>query len=363
MKQNNKPQGKNERTNKMNKKIIASLASVAIIVTMVTVASCATNADNNAATNAIQETTTEINNDGQNPVMNFIGNYYGGRACINVEPEGTNDAKITVTWSSSYDQKAVWTMSGFFNEETTSVAYNNGIKKIVTYNEKGEVISEEVDSTNCKGVFVFDNDGVTWDEQNEHIADNMVFKFGSSAEEAIGDAGTTPVPEQTNDKTTETTVETTSETEAKPTEAPKATETEKPTEKPTETEATEPYVEPADPAHRTAAQISGTYVSGRATATVDASDPNNVTIKIVWSESVDTQAIWRISGRYNEETETILYDGAVKKVLTYDESGNVVLEEVDYTDGSGAILFSYDGFTWDDYVENVANNMVFIKSA
>ena len=53
MKQNNKPQGKNERTNKMNKKIIASLASVAIIVTMVTVASCATNADNKAATNAI----------------------------------------------------------------------------------------------------------------------------------------------------------------------------------------------------------------------------------------------------------------------------------------------------------------------
>ena len=355
----------------MKKNLIVLLASTAVLAAAITVAACATKkvtTPKAAAPVAIQATTTaqtteEIINDGQNPVMNFIGNYYGGRACITVEAEGTDGANISVVWGASYNTKAIWTMSATFNEDETSLVYENGYKKMITLNEDGEIISEDILSVDLQGVFVFENDGVTWDEQNEHIADNMVFKFGSSAEEAIGDAGTTPVPEQTNDKTTETTVETTSETEAKPTEAPKATETEKPTEKPTETEATEPYVEPADPAHRTAAQISGTYVSGRATATVDASDPNNVTIKIVWSESVDTQAIWRISGRYNEETETILYDGAVKKVLTYDESGNVVLEEVDYTDGSGAILFSYDGFTWDDYVENVANNMVFIKSA
>ena len=329
IKQNNLPEGTNERTNKMKKTLIASLISVAVLATMITVSACSTT---KPAVPAAQEPAAEIINDGQNPTMNFIGNYYNGRTCINVEPEGTNDAKITVTWSSSYDSKAVWTMSGFFNEETTSVSYDNGIKKMVTYNEKGEVISEETLDTNCKGVFVFDNDGVTWDEQNEHIADKTV----------VSDL----------------------EPEAKPTEAPKPTEKPaEPEEKNTEPEAVQPSAENNDPAHRTASEISGTYTCGRATATVDASDPDNVMIKIVWGESADTEAIWRISGRYNEETETITYSGGVKKVITYNESGDVELEEVDYTDGNGAILFSYDGFTWSDYNENIAENMVFIKEA
>ena len=349
----------------MKKTLIASLISVAVLATMITVSACATT---KPAVPAAQEPAAEIINDGQNPTMNFIGNYYGGRACINVEPEGTNDAKITVTWSSSFDSKAVWTMSGFFNEETTSVSYDNGIKKMVTYNEKGEVISEETLDTNCKGVFVFDNDGVTWDEQNEHIADNMVFKYGDPAMDSTENAGTIVFPEETvtikHDNSEDKTVVSDPEPEAKPTEAPKPTEKPaEPEEKNTEPEAVQPSAENNDPAHKTAAEISGTYACGRATATVDAADPDNVMIKIVWSDSADTKAIWRISGRYNEETETITYSGGVKKVLTYNESGDVELEEVDYTDGSGAILFSYDGFTWSDYNENIAENMVFIKEA
>ncbi len=363
----------------MKKTLIASLISVAVIATMITAAACAAkkSATVKAAAPAIQETaaeaTEEIINDGQNPVMNFIGNYYNERVCINVEAEGANGAKITVTWGSSYDTKAVWTMSGIFSEETTSVSYENGIKKYVTYNELGEIISEEVLSTDCKGIFVFSYDGVTWMEQNEHIADNMVFRFNGSVEDLVEDADTVVFPVETvtikNDKPANKPAVPTAEPTAKPTEAPKATEAPKPTEKPAEPEVkpaepeeTEPSSEIPEPAHKTAAEISGTYACGRATATVDAADPDNVMIKIVWSDSADTKAIWRISGRYDEETETILYEGGVKKILTFDENGDVESEEVDYTDGNGAILFSYDGFTWADYNENVADNLVFIKS-
>ncbi|MCR5384274.1 MAG: hypothetical protein K6E72_06550 [Saccharofermentans sp.] len=336
----------------MKKTLIASLISVAVIATMITAAACAAkkSATVKAAAPAIQETaaeaTEEIINDGQNPVMNFIGNYYNERVCINVEAEGANGAKITVTWGSSYDTKAVWTMSGIFSEETTSVSYENGIKKYVTYNELGEIISEEVLSTACKGIFVFSYDGVTWMEQNEHIADNMVFRFNGSVEDLVEDADAVVFP-----------VETVTIKNDKPTEKPAEPEV-----KPAEPEETEPSSEIPEPAHKTAAEISGTYACGRATATVDAADPDNVMIKIVWSDSADTKAIWRISGRYDEETETILYEGGVKKILTFDENGDVESEEVDYTDGNGAILFSYDGFTWADYNENVADNLVFIKS-
>ena len=359
----------------MKKNLIVLLASTAVLAAAITVAACATKkvtTPKAAAPVAIQATTTaqtteEIINDGQNPVMNFIGNYYGGRACITVEAEGTDGANISVVWGASYNTKAIWTMSATFNEDETSLVYENGYKKMITLNEDGEIISEDILSVDLQGVFVFENDGVTWDDFNEHIADGMVFRYGNSVE----DVCTTIFPEETVEAIPEETVESVEPTATPapttvPTTAPTATPTPvvvpEPETKSTEAEETKPTAEITEPARKTAAEISGTYVSGRATATVDASDPNNVMIKVVWGESADTKAIWRIYGRYNEETETILYEGGVKKVLTYNENGDVELEEVDYTDGCGAILFSYDGFTWDDYNENVAYNMVFIKS-
>lgn len=145
--------------------------------------------------------------------------------------------------------------------------------------------------------------------------------------------------------------------------APQATSAVEETSAVETTSAEETTEEITEPAHKTASEISGEYACGRATVTVDAADPDNVMIKVVWSGSIDTKAIWRISGMYNEDTESIIYTGGVKKVLTYDENGEAVLEEVCYTDGSGVILFSYDGFTWDDYNESAADNMVFIKQA
>lgn len=366
----------------MKKNLIVILTAIAVLATATTAAACAAkrSASSKAAAPApVQQTaaeeTEEVINDGQNPVMNFIGNYYCGRAELNVEPDGANGAKITVSWGSSYDTKAVWSMTGIFNEETTSVSYNNGFKKMVTYNEKGDIVKEEVLSTDLKGVFVFSYDGVTWDEYNENIAENMVFKLNGNVEDSVEEAGTVVFPEETvtikHDKPAEKKDEPAPATEAKPTEAPKPTE--KPAEpevKPAETEKTpaepaanEPAEEIKDPALRTADEISGTYVCGRATATVDAADPANVMIKIVWADSADTKAIWNIRGRFNEVTDTIVYEGGVKRVNTYGEDGEVIIEEVCYTDGNGAVVFSYDGFTWSDYNENVAENMVFIKEA
>lgn len=361
----------------MNRKLIVLLAAIAVTATTITVAACAAKKSAKvktaAAAPAIQaaaETTAEVINDGQNPVMNFIGDYHGGRATVNVDVEGKDGAKITVTWGNSYDSRTVWTMSGIFCEDTASVSYENGIKKVVTYNENGGIISEEVLSTNCKGTFVFSYDGVTWDEQNEHIADGMVFRFGDNVEEektaVVFPAETVTIK---HDEPAAKPAQAAAEPTAKPTEAPKPTEklaeptaTPAPEVKPAEP-AAEPVEEVKEPAHKTAAEISGTYRSGRATVTVDAADPDNVMIKVVWGDSADTTVIWRMSGRYDEERENILYAGCVKKVLTYNADGEVIMEEVCYTEGNGEILFSYDGFTWADYDENIADNMVFIKEA
>ena len=57
--------------------------------------------------------------EGQNPVMNYVGNYVCGRACITIgatdESNGTN---ALVTWSSSAAENSTWVMSGTFDPET-----------------------------------------------------------------------------------------------------------------------------------------------------------------------------------------------------------------------------------------------------
>jgi len=216
-----------ERKDTMNKKLIVLLASTAVLATAITAAACATkkNTEKAAAQPQLRETIakeTIAPDDGQNPVMNFIGNYYGGRACVSVEAKGSDEAEITVVWGDSYNTKAVWTMSGTFNEATTSVFYDNAIKKVITLNEKGEVIFEEYLYTSGRGEFVFSYDGVTWNDLEEHIADTMVFRFGDSVE----DVCTTIFP---GDVVETIPSEPTATPTPKPTDKPTATPTPKPT--------------------------------------------------------------------------------------------------------------------------------------
>ena len=120
--------------------------------------------------------------DGQNPVMNFIGNYAMDRATILVESEGMEDAKITVRWSGSAWEHAEWVMTGKFDADKLTVDYQNAVKTEYKYSETGELESEEVIYDDGTGTFTFaaEDDGsttLTWDDATEHIADDMVFEF------------------------------------------------------------------------------------------------------------------------------------------------------------------------------------------
>lgn len=124
--------------------------------------------------------------EGQNPVMNFVGKYGAGRATILVEAEGDENAKITVTWSSSAWEHAKWVMSGKFDPETLMVEYDNAKKSVVTYESEDEVSVTEVYKDGA-GKFVFSEDGealsLTWDDQVEHIADGTVFAYAVTPDE------------------------------------------------------------------------------------------------------------------------------------------------------------------------------------
>ena len=90
----------------------------------------------------------------------------------------------------------------------------------------------------------------------------------------------------------------------------------------------------------------GRYVSVRASALVECEGTDSARITITWSGSAWEQAEWEIVGKLDLEARTIQYSGATKKIVVSDENGPKS-EDVEYTDGTGTIVFG-EGltFTW-----------------
>lgn len=124
-----------------------------------------------------EETAEETSEEGQNPVMNFVGDYASDRCTITVEAGEGNVANITVEWASSAAERSEWTMSGEFDEETTSVYYQDCTKKNLVFAEDGSVSSEETVYEGGHGTFTFnaDEQTLTWTDDIENIADGAVF--------------------------------------------------------------------------------------------------------------------------------------------------------------------------------------------
>lgn len=117
----------------------------------------------------------------QNPVMDYIGNYACDRAKIMIEAtDDENGASAKVTWSSSVSENSEWTMTGTFDAETLQFEYHDGVRTDYVYKEDGEVDSQEEVYTGGHGFMTFaagDPNTLTWQEDQEHVADGMVFEF------------------------------------------------------------------------------------------------------------------------------------------------------------------------------------------
>lgn len=124
--------------------------------------------------------TAQTEEAGQNPVMNFVGNYAADRCSILVECEGKEDAKFTVHWGSSASESSEWVMSGKLDAETMTVNYTDCVKKDVVYKEDGSVDKETVVYEDGTGTIKFSTDSkLTWNDEKEHAADNMVFEYSN----------------------------------------------------------------------------------------------------------------------------------------------------------------------------------------
>ncbi len=117
--------------------------------------------------------------DGQNPVMNFIGNYQSDRRTMLVEAKGMDEAKVTVHWGSDAWTYAEWTMTGKVVEEGDGLvmSYADGAYATVTTDEDGNETRAD-ETVGGTGTVWFKADGaVVWtDDQDEGIKD-LVFEW------------------------------------------------------------------------------------------------------------------------------------------------------------------------------------------
>ncbi|GEM_PF-905950 len=104
----------------------------------------------------------------------------------------------------------------------------------------------------------------------------------------------------------------------------------------------------------------GEYQSDRANAVVECFSYDEAWITIDWASSASEVTRWIIDGRLDTETMTVTYENGSKVNLVYDEEGNIVNEEYEYTDGTGVITFlSVKMFTWTDHQSESGEVMPF----
>ncbi|MCR4645776.1 MAG: hypothetical protein K5695_10285 [Oscillospiraceae bacterium] len=117
--------------------------------------------------------------DGQNPVMNFIGNYSNGRAMMCVSAKGKNEALVTVSWGSSAFQTTKWIMSGTVTQvgDTLVMNYQDCDCESFFFNEDGIMTQSVAEYTNGCGSITFSGNQADWADFEQGVADGQVFSY------------------------------------------------------------------------------------------------------------------------------------------------------------------------------------------
>ena len=154
------------------KKLLSILTALAFVIVMT--------ACNGGSDDAAQAAEQAVSDDGQNPVMNYIGNYVCDRATVTILAKGDSEASVVVDWGNSYDSTTQWTMSGPFNSDELTIEYHDCEKVVYQYAENGDELNREEVFTGGHGFIKFiegDPLSLTWQEDQEHAADDMTFTF------------------------------------------------------------------------------------------------------------------------------------------------------------------------------------------
>lgn len=101
----------------------------------------------------------------------------------------------------------------------------------------------------------------------------------------------------------------------------------------------------------------GDWTCERASIYID-EDDGVYTVRITWGASAFERVVWDYSCTLDSVTGALSGVGR-KSVETYDDGGNLVATEVEYTDGSASFTIDGDRLLWNDAKEDAAQGMRF----
>ncbi|MBO5556001.1 MAG: DUF3089 domain-containing protein [Oscillospiraceae bacterium] len=120
----------------------------------------------------------EADPDWQNPVMNYVGEYQCDRAHARVECMGNEEAWIIIEWAGSAWDLARWDIFGRLDPETRTITYTDCTKSILSFDDTGNVKSQEAEYEDGSGTIVFGEDGTfTWHEDQAQRETDLVFQW------------------------------------------------------------------------------------------------------------------------------------------------------------------------------------------
>ena len=175
----------------MRKRLFALVIAATLVFSMAGCGAAAPAQSESSAAESVEPEVTEepeepveeaTEEDGQNPVMNFIGVYNTSDSTeALVEADGMENAKITVTYAGNPWFHKQTVMSGAFDVDTLTMEFSDAAQTEYTYNSDGSVREEKPGYKGGKGKAVFTADNTLTITENFPTGDvETVFNWGPS---------------------------------------------------------------------------------------------------------------------------------------------------------------------------------------
>ncbi len=108
--------------------------------------------------------------------------------------------------------------------------------------------------------------------------------------------------------------------------------------------------------------VVGKYENGGCYITVEAEGSDSAKFTVEWPMTDEEKEVYSFSGVFDTDTLKVTYSNSTKTVQSIAPDGTVLTGDVEYSDGTGVVVFREDGsLEWldDNEAERMTDNQVF----
>ena len=139
-------------------------------------ASCGKNSPKVGNDNGKLKPTEAVDIEKLQPDDDFAGDFKNEGYTAHIEKDENGEMSVTIKSIPKDKVGYEWTMSGFFSDEYYRINYDNAVKSVIGYDEKGNEKDRTAEYENGAGRIAFsDADHFTWNNSMETTENNNEF--------------------------------------------------------------------------------------------------------------------------------------------------------------------------------------------